>query len=251
LRIPLAKVVALDAHERYAYYMLGHVFNELNCLRKLLKFAIPTHDDTRPLRQQPEMGQAMFIFRLAAGKLFEAKLALNEEVLSAVLRRSFLPLVPDADTRLKEFNRSTTKAKWLEGLRNEHSFHYPPYEQWSAIVKPADDWVDDDIFMGKQSGNVFYAGSDALAQHWMFGRVNSGNPREAVVPMIDALIDFLSQFNSLVEDILGAFVAARAYMLRRYCPPTSNSAFVICPSEQQRTASISTSNTLRFSITAC
>ena len=43
----------------------------------------------------------------------------------------------------------------------------------------------------------------------------------------------------------------RAHILRRYCPPTSNSALVICPSEQTRTASISTSNTLRFSITAC
>ena len=40
-------------------------------------------------------------------------------------------------------------------------------------------------------------------------------------------------------------------MLRRYCPPTSNSAFVIWPSEQQRTASISTSKTLALAITAC
>ena len=39
------------------------------------------------------------------------------------------------------------------------------------------------------------------------------------------------------------------YMLRRYWPPTSNNAFVICPSEQTRTASISTSNTLPLSIT--
>ena len=36
---------------------------------------------------------------------------------------------------------------------------------------------------------------------------------------------------------------AADYMLRRYCPPTSNSALVIWPSEQQRTASTSTSNT--------
>ena len=43
-----------------------------------------------------------------------------------------------------------------------------------------------------------------------------------------------------------------AYMLRRYCPPTSNSASVICPSEQQRTASISTSNTLALCLSgAC
>src|SRR5881409_3381184 len=39
-------------------------------------------------------------------------------------------------------------------------------------------------------------------------------------------------------------------MLRRYCPPTSNSALVICPSEHTRTASTSTSNTLRLSILA-
>ena len=34
-------------------------------------------------------------------------------------------------------------------------------------------------------------------------------------------------------------------------PPTSNSAFVICPRLQQRTASISTSNTFWLAITAC
>jgi len=41
------------------------------------------------------------------------------------------------------------------------------------------------------------------------------------------------------------------YMLRRYCPPTSNRALVICPRLQQRTASISTAKTLPLSITAC
>ena len=209
LRIPLSHVIALSQHERYVYYMLGHFFNELMFLQKLLKFVIPTHDDTRPFRQQPESGQAMFVFRLAAGKLFEAKLALNKEAMSAVLRESFLPLVPDAKERLKEFNRSTENGKWLAGLRNDHSFHYPSFEQWSALVQPSDTWTADDIFMANQSGNVFYAGSDALAQHWMFGQLNSKNPREAVGPMIDSLIDFLRQFNSLVEDILGAFVATR------------------------------------------
>ena len=42
---------------------------------------------------------------------------------------------------------------------------------------------------------------------------------------------------------------ARRYMLRRYWPPTSNSASVIWPSEQTRTASISTSNTLPLAMT--
>src|SRR6185436_13188135 len=42
----------------------------------------------------------------------------------------------------------------------------------------------------------------------------------------------------------------RPYMLRRYCPPTSNSACVICPSEHTRTASIRTANTFSSLITA-
>ena len=45
-------------------------------------------------------------------------------------------------------------------------------------------------------------------------------------------------------------LAGRSYMLRRYWPPTSNSACVICPSEQTRTASISTSNTFSSRSTA-
>lgn len=40
-------------------------------------------------------------------------------------------------------------------------------------------------------------------------------------------------------------------MLRRYCPPTSNNALLICPSEQMRTASTSTSKTLPSAITVC
>jgi hypothetical protein len=44
-------------------------------------------------------------------------------------------------------------------------------------------------------------------------------------------------------------LSAPAHMFLRYCPPTSNSAFVICPSEHTRTASISASNTLPSAIT--
>ena len=45
------RVLALSSEERYAYYMLGHFFNELMLLQKLLAFALPKHDDNRPLRQ--------------------------------------------------------------------------------------------------------------------------------------------------------------------------------------------------------
>ena len=52
------------------------------------------------------------------------------------------------------------------------------------------------------------------------------------------------------EALCPLLAKCRPYMFLRYCPPTANNAFVICPSEQTRTASISTSNTLLLSITA-
>jgi hypothetical protein len=77
LTIDATSVLKLTDEERYVYYMVGHIFNELMCLQKLLVFTMPTHDDDRPLRVQPEMAQALFIFRIAAGKIWEAKLAFD------------------------------------------------------------------------------------------------------------------------------------------------------------------------------
>lgn len=78
-----------------------------------------------------------------------------------------------------------------------------------------------------------------------------------------AMIDFRASFNgcyprgvSAIARFSGAALKTaigrvRRYMLLRYCPPTSNNAFVICPSEHTRTASISTANTFPLLITVC
>lgn len=99
LTIDASSVLKLTDEERYVYYMLGHIFNELMCLQKLLFFTMPTHDDGRPLRMQPEIAQAFFMFRIAAGKIWEAKLAFDEKRMSTVLRDSFFPLVSDGRDR--------------------------------------------------------------------------------------------------------------------------------------------------------
>ena len=209
LTVAANRVLSLEPEERYVYYLLGHFFNELMFLQKLLAFAIPKHEDNRPVRQQPEMGQVLILFRVAAGKLFEAKLALDKPTMSDVLVRSFLPLLESGSGRLEAFKQRVADSNWLKNLRNRHSFHYPRFDQWQHLVETHGEWSDDDVFMARQSGNVFYAGSDTMAQHWMFGQLNALDPRAAVEPMIDQLIELLRLFNGLVEDLLGAFVATR------------------------------------------
>ena len=209
LTVRSERVWLLDPEKRYAYYMLGHLFNELMFLQKLLGFVLPNHGDDRSIRMQPEIGQAMFLFRLAAGKLWEAKLVLGTKEFSAVLRSSFLPLIPEGAQRLKALLRRLSEAAWLKELRNCHSFHYPSFSEWHKLVEPAGEWADDEIFLSEQSGNVFYAGADAMAQHWMFGQLNPDDPRSAVEPMINELIQQIARFKSLIEDLLRAFIVDR------------------------------------------
>ena len=60
-----------------------------------------------------------------------------------------------------------------------------------------------------------------------------------------------SALQPLYQGSSSLLMVAKPYMLRRYWPPTSYSAVVICPSEQYFTASTSTANTLPFSMTVC
>ena len=155
------------------------------------------------------MAQALCLFRIAAGKVFEAKLAFDNPAMSKVLPESFLPLAPRLSDRFEELKSRVEHAEWLKNLRNEHSFYYPKFCQWATLIEPGSDWVDDEIFLAEQSGNVFYAGSDMLAQHWMFGQLESENPRKAVEPMIGALIALIGDVNGFLEDVLGAFINQR------------------------------------------
>ena len=211
LDVPVARVAQLSEIERYAYYMLGHLFNELMFFQKLLHFAIPKHDDARPLRRLPEYGQLFLVARIVAGKLWEAKVALERRDLSRAITDSFAPLTPDGQDRLTGWKRRLAKAKWPEKLRTGHSFHYPSFEQWQHVLRVDASWEDDQIYLAKESGNVFYAGSDAIAHHSMFGQLDPVDPKSAVDPMVSELISLLGEFTSTVEDVLGAFVAHRLF----------------------------------------
>jgi hypothetical protein len=209
LDVPAARVAELTAQERYVYYLLGHFFNELNFLQKLLHFAIPKHDDNRPVRQVPEYGQLFFVARIVVGKLWEANVAIDKPEFSKTLAASFTPLMASGADRLKSWSARIAKAKWPVRLRDTHSFHYPTFHQWKKVTQPDPTWEDDRIFQAKESGNVFYAGSDATASHWMFGQMDLADPRKAVDPMVDELISLLGEFTAAVEDVLGTFVVKR------------------------------------------
>ena len=208
LTVPLDSVKALSNERRFAYYLLGHIFNELMCLQKLVCFALPKHDDRRPARLRPELGQALFLFRLACGKIWEASKAIREnKELAETLIQDVLPRMPDGMSRLKALNAAINDATWLSPLRNGMGFHFPTFERWSSHIVPDESWIDDVIFLGDKSGNTYYDASDTVAQAWMFGQKGAIDPCNAVDPLIGQMIDLLRVMNSFLEDALVTFVA--------------------------------------------
>ena len=140
LTIPIQKKVKhLSDEDRYTYYMLGHIFNELMSLQKLVGFALPKHNDMRPSRLKPELSQALFLFRLACSKIWEATITLRKKEVSNTLRTLILPKMQDGAERWKTLNRAINEAKWLSELRNRLGFHFPTFEEWKPFTTPNDD----------------------------------------------------------------------------------------------------------------
>jgi hypothetical protein len=207
LTVPLDTIKKLSDEQRFAYYLLGHIFNELMCLQKLVCFSLPKHDDCRPARLRPELGQALFLFRLASGKIWEASKAIREtKALAKTLREDVLPQMPDGEIRLKQLNIAINSAPWLSSLRNGMGFHFPTFERWSTHVVPDESWIDDIVFLSDKSGNTYYDAADTVAQAWMFEQHTAGDPKSAIDPLIDQMIDLLRTMNTFLEDALGVFI---------------------------------------------
>lgn len=208
IRVPLAAVKRLSDEDRFSYYLLGHIFNELMSLQKLVGFALPKHDDMRPARVRPERAQAMLLFRLASGKIWEASQAIRRnEQLAATLRNLVLPRMLNGAARLKTMNAAINAAPWLSPLRNGMGFHFPTFKAWESHVLPDASWEDDYLFVGDRSGNTFYDAADTVAQSWMFSQYGLDNIQEAVNPLIGQMIDLLAEMNTFIEDVIGIFIS--------------------------------------------
>jgi hypothetical protein len=209
LRIPLQAIKGLSEEDRFAYYLLGHMFNELMCLQKLVAFALPKHDDVRPALRRPELAQALTLFRLACSKIWEAKLALQTKEVSKTLRIVVLPELENGRARLKALNAELNAAPWLGPLRNGLGFHFPDFKQWKADTTPQAGWVDDVVIFGESSGNTFYEAAETIAETWMFRECAMFGGDMAPDPdrLIRQMIDLLAAMNDFLEDALGVFIA--------------------------------------------
>lgn len=207
LVIPLEDITNISDEDRYSYYLLGHMFNQLMCLQKLIFYALPRHGDTRDYRRRPESGQAMFLFRIALSKISEVRKELNENsALKSTFAALILPHWVDGIQRRERLDAALDGATWLSTLRNKIGFHFPGFKQWEPYVKPDETWEPDIVFLSRESGNVFFDASNVVAEHWMFDMYGAEKVKDAIDPMIVQMIDLIKLMTSYLEDAIGVLI---------------------------------------------
>jgi hypothetical protein len=206
VRVPVAALKAQPIEVRHTYYLLGHMFNELICLQKMISFALPKHDDLHRFRRSAEVSQAMLLFRVACSKIYEACDELKREPIRRTLAERVLPALQDGEKRFDAVSGLAKGTPWLAALRNRVGFHYPRLEQWRDEIEPDDTWEDDLIFVGEKTGNTFYDAADNVLQGFVFGLHTAGAPAAAVDQMVTEMIELLRVMNSFLEEALGVLV---------------------------------------------
>lgn len=206
--IPLSAIARLSEEQRFTYYLLGHMFNELNCLQKMIGFAMPKHDDRRLARLRPELAQVFFLFRIACSKMWEGKLSLDAKEVGMTLRDFIFPQMEKGPERWKELQAAINAAPWLKAMRNGMGFHFPKFQEWRTFTTPTESWVDDHMYLCETTGNTFYDAADTITQVWMLGQydLKNSDPEAVVDPLVIEMIDLLRLMNSFLEDVLGVFI---------------------------------------------
>lgn len=207
VRIPVDRICALTKEQRYAYYLLGLIYNELMALRKLISFCLQqaSGDDSRRARMEAEMSHVWLLFRVACAKAWEAQVKLNSREISRVLTADVFPEWPEGPELRKEMNRVVASATWLAAMRNALGFHYPSIDQWAPYTTPNATWEDDLLFLGSQTGNTFYDAAEAVAKHHMFDQPGTGGAGKSN-QLVDEMINLLGVMTDYVETALGMLV---------------------------------------------
>lgn len=205
VRIPVHAIQALNDDQRYFHYLLGLIYNEAMCLRKLISFTLPSHEDQRPFRRNAELSQTFFLFRIACCKVWEARLKLTGGVVAAVLLSDVFPHWSEGKQELKALNQQIGKAKWLPGMRNAIGFHYPELTQWKQFITPRSNRVDDTIFFGTEPGNQYFDASEQVVREQMFAAIPGASAAEQINSLVEEMVALLVNLNQFVEHALGHF----------------------------------------------
>ncbi|HEY0820821.1 MAG TPA: hypothetical protein VGD46_18680 [Rhizobacter sp.] len=209
IKVPYGALERLSAQERYALFILGHIFNEIMALNRMVLLCQPKDTSLRSSAVKAGFSfNGMFYLRLLAGKLYESSLILRSKEVSAFLKAHCFPhLKFDGIATLKEFNKKTSQCKWLNAARNGHAMHYPTFEQTHPTLQRLQEGgAGFEFFVGDRHGETLFWSSDVLASAAFASEANSVDHGEALKQIFDDLNEISRLLLDLTAESINAFV---------------------------------------------
>lgn len=192
-----AKIRALPNTDRYVLALIGHIFNDLMALQKLVLVMRPPRSAT-DVEKDAGVGLTTLMLRMLAGLTWEAINALNRKEVAEGLQKNYFP-----DTDLKDRWRSAMRfahgLKWLNEMRNENAFHYPQERDWPELQDPKYDEGAYSI-VGTTYGNTFFHWANVLATLPMLHRVNPSDPFEGLGSILDEIGELLNRLTGVLAE---------------------------------------------------
>lgn len=207
LTLSKEKLLDLDPHERYAFAIAGHVFNETMLLQKLVLIS-PPPEGSHQFIKDASVGSAIFALRILIGKTEEAMKILTKDSVESVLRKKFFSLVDGLDVRWDDAKAKYKELLWLGRIRNSRSFHYMNASQWNPHLI-GDICQDAYVIVGETHGNTFFHWQEMAAALPMMKLVNDEKPFEGLATILDEMGALLNDVGSCLADGMQAFMYQR------------------------------------------
>lgn len=215
--IPPARFSALSDDEKYAFLVLGHVYNELSWLqRTAILFS-----KSRPkgeIQINGAVSQTLTAARLFLGKLNEFRILLNDQPL---LKRFIVDHFDNADRphgqrALDELMALFDGNPWLHTARNKHFLHYPKKNDVIDTILDTNINWEPEILHGEESANTLFPTSDVLGNYSWFRLADGTNPVRGLQDALKAAKELCGASLHIIERSLALFVNARMHPLSEY-----------------------------------
>ncbi|CAJ97174.1 Hypothetical protein H16_B2392 [Cupriavidus necator H16] len=205
--VPYESLKEMGAENQYALYLLGHIYNEIMCLNRWSVLARRDVSGGVDAEQAGAVFNIMFVTRILAGKLYEAKLIISQKIVKQFLEGYCYPHMPESDIAgLKALNRAMSQCKWINPARNGHAMHYPEFENCKEAINALNFGKQGfEIFAGGSFGATMYRTSDVMAGAAFIFEAN----RDWGVGLNTIVEDVLSlshQVTEFTNSAIGAFV---------------------------------------------
>ena len=207
--VPYGVVSQLNRPDRYAFLILGHIFNEIMALQRLALMC-----NLKGSRKRSKAEQAggtfnsLFILRILSGKLYESSLVINGKEVSSFLKsHCFQHLKFDGVAELRRFNKLASGNKWLNAARNGHSMHYPTLQHAAKALDAMDAGkAGFEFFVGGKHGETLYWSSDVLAGTAFAFEADEKNYGTGLSKIFDDLVELSRILLNITAECLNGFV---------------------------------------------